>query len=134
MVNFWSISMFLVLLEPVSHAEFKYVCIIWIGNQIREIFTADSRCRVKCRSGPIFTRIFSNFSGGRANQRASLGFLRPFLQADWSAYSEFKSITIHVCIFFMIHNFFHFLIFFIESTTLLVLLISHKKMPLCGHS
>ena len=55
MVNFWSISMFLVLLEPVSHAEFKYVCIVWIGNQILEIFTADSRCRVKCRTGPIFT-------------------------------------------------------------------------------
>ena len=46
--------MFLVLLEPVSHAEFKYVC---IGNQILEIFTADSRCRVKCRSGPIFTNV-----------------------------------------------------------------------------
>ena len=55
MVNFWSISMFLVLLEPVSHAEFKYVCIVWIGNQILEIFTAVSRCRVKCRTGPIFT-------------------------------------------------------------------------------
>ena len=63
MVNFWSISMFLVLLKPVSRAEFKYVCIVWIGNQIREIFTADSRCRVKCRSGPIFTQIFSNVSG-----------------------------------------------------------------------
>ena len=71
MVNFWSISMFLVLLEPVSHAEFKYVCIVWIGNQIREIFTADSRCRVKCRSRPIFTRIFFQFFGGRANYRAA---------------------------------------------------------------
>ena len=55
MVNFWSISMFLVPLEPVSHAEFKYVFIVWIGNQILEIFTAYSRCRVKCRTGPIFT-------------------------------------------------------------------------------
>ena len=27
MVSFWSISMFLVLLKPVSHAEFKYVCL-----------------------------------------------------------------------------------------------------------
>ena len=42
MINFWSILMFLVLLKPVSRAEFKYVCIVWIGNQIREIFTADS--------------------------------------------------------------------------------------------
>ena len=41
MVNFWSILMFLVLLKPVSRAEFKYVCIVWIGNQIREISTAD---------------------------------------------------------------------------------------------
>ena len=67
MINFWSILMFLVLLKPVSRAEFKYVCIVWIGNQIREIFTADSRCRVKCRSGPIFTRIFFQCFGGRAN-------------------------------------------------------------------
>ena len=52
MINFWSILMFLVLLKPVSRAEFKYVCIVWIGNQIREIFTADLRCRAKCRSGP----------------------------------------------------------------------------------
>ena len=35
--------MFLVLLKPVSRAEFKYVCIVWIGNQIREIFIAMSR-------------------------------------------------------------------------------------------
>ena len=47
MVNFWSIFMFLVLVKPVSRAEFKYVCIVWIGNQIQEISTADSRCRVK---------------------------------------------------------------------------------------
>ena len=87
--------MFLVLLKPVSRAEFKYVCIIGIGNQIREIFTADSRCRVKCRSGPIFTLIFPMFRGscrlaGRFYQRASLGFFLPFLQADRSAYQEFR--------------------------------------------
>ena len=64
--------MFLVLLKPVSRAEFKYVCIVWIGNQIREIFTADSRCRVKCRSGPIFTRIFSNVSGAVPISRSLL--------------------------------------------------------------
>ena len=71
--------MFLVLLKPVSRAEFKYVCIVWIGNQIREIFTADSRCRVKSRSGPIFTRIFSIVSGTVPISRS---LFRPFLQAD----------------------------------------------------
>ena len=55
--------MFLLLLKPVSRAEFKYVCIVWIGNKKWEIFTADSQCRVKCHSRPIFKRIFSNFSG-----------------------------------------------------------------------
>ena len=38
MINLWSISMFLVLLKPVSRVELKNVCIIWIGNQIRDIF------------------------------------------------------------------------------------------------
>ena len=62
----------------------------------REIFTAVSRCRVKCRSGPIFTRIFSNFSGavpisGPLLISEPLGFFWPFLQADRSAYSELKS-------------------------------------------
>ena len=37
MVNFWSISMLLVLLEPVNRADFKYVFAVWIGSQIREI-------------------------------------------------------------------------------------------------
>ena len=32
MDNFWSILMFLVLLKPVRLAEFKYVCVVWIGN------------------------------------------------------------------------------------------------------
>ena len=40
--DFWRILMFLVLLKQVSRAEFKYVCIVWIRNQIREIFTTDS--------------------------------------------------------------------------------------------
>ena len=45
--------MLLVLLEPVNRADSKYVCIVWIGNLIlREIFTADSRCRIKCRPRP----------------------------------------------------------------------------------
>ena len=35
--------MLLVLLEPVNCADFKYVCIVWIGSQIWEIFTADSQ-------------------------------------------------------------------------------------------
>ena len=64
MVNFWSISMFLVLLEPVSHAEFKYVCIVWIGNQIREICTADSR---KMSFEADFYTDFFQFFGGCAN-------------------------------------------------------------------
>ena len=64
MVNFWSISMFLVLLEPVSHAEFKYVCIVWIENQILEIFTADSR---KMSFWAGFYADFFQFFGGRAN-------------------------------------------------------------------
>jgi len=42
MINFWSISISMVLLEPVNHADFKYTCIVWIGSQIREKFTADS--------------------------------------------------------------------------------------------
>ena len=29
--------MLLVLLEPVNRADFKYVCIVWIGSQIRKI-------------------------------------------------------------------------------------------------
>ena len=38
MVNFFSISMLLVLLEPVNHADSKYVFAVWIGSQIREIY------------------------------------------------------------------------------------------------
>ena len=75
MVKFWSISTFLVLLKPVSHAESKYVCIVWIGNQIQEIFTADLRCRVKCRSGPIFRGFFS-----KIRKSESVIFFRKFAQ------------------------------------------------------
>ena len=38
MVNFWSISLLLVLLEPVNRADSKYVFAVWIGSQIREIY------------------------------------------------------------------------------------------------
>ena len=55
---FWVFLMFLVLLKPVSRTEFKYVCIVWIGNQIREISTADLRCRVKWRLGTILRGFF----------------------------------------------------------------------------
>ena len=67
MVNFLSISMLVVLLEPGNSAEFKYVCIVWIGNQTREIFTAESRCLGQFRSGLIFTHFFLLFFEGRAN-------------------------------------------------------------------
>ena len=51
MVIFLSISISLVLLEPVNRADSKYVFAVWIGSQIQEIFTADSQSRVKCLSG-----------------------------------------------------------------------------------
>ena len=34
--HFWSVSILLVLLEPVNGADFKYVFVVWIGRQIRE--------------------------------------------------------------------------------------------------
>ena len=36
--HFWSVSILLVLLEPVNGADFKYVFVVWIGRQIREIY------------------------------------------------------------------------------------------------
>ena len=36
MINVWSISMLLVLLEPVNHADVKYVFVVWLGRQIKE--------------------------------------------------------------------------------------------------
>ena len=42
MVNFLSISMLLVLLEPVNHAGSKYVFAVWIVSQIREIYEKTS--------------------------------------------------------------------------------------------
>ena len=41
MVNFWSISMFLVLLEPVNRADSKYVFAVWVGSQVRAIYSVD---------------------------------------------------------------------------------------------
>ena len=32
MINYWSMSMLLVLLEPVNRADFKYVFAVWIGT------------------------------------------------------------------------------------------------------
>ena len=55
MVNFLSFSLLLVLLEPVNRADFKYACVVWIGSQIREIFTADFMS-----FGPILPRILFN--------------------------------------------------------------------------
>ena len=55
MVIFLSISILLVLLEPVNHANFKYACVVWIGSQIREIFTADFMS-----FGPILPQILFN--------------------------------------------------------------------------
>ena len=37
-----SISMLLVLLEPVNRADSKYVFAVWIGSQIREIYEKTS--------------------------------------------------------------------------------------------
>ena len=42
MVNFFSISMFLVLLEPVNRADSKYVFAVWKESQIREIYEKTS--------------------------------------------------------------------------------------------
>ena len=47
--------MLLVLLEPVNRADFKYTCVVWIGSQIREIFTADFMS-----FGPILQRSLFN--------------------------------------------------------------------------
>ena len=38
MVNYFSISMLLVLLESVNRANSKYVLAVWMGSQIREIY------------------------------------------------------------------------------------------------
>ena len=62
MVNFWSISMLLVLLEPVNPADSKYVCIVWIANT-GDIYRGFVMSR-KMSFGAYFYADFFKFFGG----------------------------------------------------------------------
>ena len=76
--------MLLVLLEPVNRADFKYVCIFWIGRQIWKIYEKTLTITHIC---PMYKMFLISSKGSRMINLSSISMilvlLEPVNRADF---------------------------------------------------